>query len=220
MNGVRAPGFSGGGPNPVRAARVQYIALSVGTDPAAPVSGLLRAVGTRVRARRQDRHLTLDELSERSGVSRRMITLLESGEANASLGTLDKLARALECGFADLAVGRRVAPLVPEAAESQQPVWEDGQGSSARLLVARSMVATTELWLWQLVPGGRYEAEADPPGSEEILLVRAGRLIVEVGDKEVPLVAGHYLRLPSDAPYAYRNPGARPADFLRVILAP
>jgi transcriptional regulator with XRE-family HTH domain len=184
-----------------------------------PASKLIRAVGGRVRALRLERHLTLDELSQRSGVSRRMITMLEAGETNASLGTLDKLAHALGCAFADLVVGRPVAPLVPERAEAQQPVWEDGRGSSARLLVARSMVATTELWLWQLSPGGRYEAEADPAGSEEILLVGAGRLVVEVGTDELDLVAGQYLRLPSDAPYAYRNPARTTNQFLRVILA-
>lgn len=146
--------------------------------------------------------------------------MFEAGETNASLGTLDKLARALGCDFADLVVPRRAGPLVPEQAGAQQPIWEDGRGSSARLLVARSMVATTELWLWQLVPGSRYEAEADPAGSEEILLVRSGRLVAEVGGQEYPLRAGQYLRLPSDAPYAYRNPGRRPVQFLRVILAP
>jgi transcriptional regulator with XRE-family HTH domain len=190
------------------------------SDEPAAAADLLRAVGGRVRALRLDRQLTLDALSRRSGVSRRMITMLESGETNASLGTLDKLARALGCAFADLVVGRPVAPLVPERAESQQPVWEDGQGSSARLLVARPMVATTELWLWQLAGGARYEAEPDPAGSEEILLVRAGRLLVEAGTREISLGAGHYLRLPSDAPYAYRNPTSRPVQFLRVILAP
>jgi transcriptional regulator with XRE-family HTH domain len=185
-----------------------------------PASALFQAVGGRVRAFRLDRHLTLDDLSQRSGVSRRMITMLEAGETNASLGTLDKLARALNCPFADLVVGRPVAPLVPERTEAQEPVWEDAQGSSARLLVARSMVATTELWLWKLAAGARYEAEADPAGSEEILLVRSGHLVVEAGDRELSLAAGDYLRLPSDAPYAYRNPARRSVQFLRVILAP
>jgi transcriptional regulator with XRE-family HTH domain len=185
-----------------------------------PASDLFREVGARVRVRRLDRGLTLDELSQRSGVSRRMITMLEAGETNASLGTLDKLARALGCAFADLVVGRAVAPLVPEHAESQEPVWEDGKGSSARLLVARSMVATTELWLWQLSGGAAYEAEADPAGSEEILLVRSGRLTVETGNSVIALASGQFLRLPSDAPYTFRNPGTRPTQFVRLILAP
>lgn len=184
-----------------------------------PASDLLRTVGARVRDLRLHHHLTLDELSQRSGVSRRMITMLEGGETNASLGTLDKLARALGCAFAELVVERPVAPLVPEDAEGQDPVWTDGQGSSARLLAGRSPVATAELWLWQLVAGARYAAEADPPGSEEILLVCSGRLEVETGRQALDLSPGRYLRLPSDVPYAYRNPGPRTVQFLRMILS-
>ncbi len=183
-------------------------------------AALLRAVGERVRALRHERHLTLDELSARSGVSRRMITMLEAGETNASLGTLDKLARGLGCDFATLVAARPVEVLVPAATRSVPPMWEDARGSSARLLVARTTAGVTELWQWHLVAGARYDAEADPPGSEEILLVTVGRLVVEVADERYEMRAGGYLRLPTDVPYAYVNPGRATTRFIRVILMP
>lgn len=197
-----------------------------GPDPAEESGGtpasaaLLRAVGERVRALRLERRLTLDELSARSQVSRRMITMLEAGGTNASLGTLDKLARALGCDFATLVAARPVEVLVPAATRSVTPVWEDEAGSSARLLVARTTAGATELWQWHLVGGARYDAEADPPGSEEILLVTAGRLAVEVGEDRYEMSAGGYLRLPTDVPYAYVNPGRSTTRFIRVILMP
>lgn len=186
------------------------------TAPAA----LLRAVGERVRALRLERHLTLDELSARARVSRRMITMLEAGGTNASLGTLDKLAHALGCDFATLVAVGPVDVLVPAATRAVPPLWEDDRGSSARLLVARTTAGATELWQWQLVPGARYDAEADPPGSEEILLVTVGRLVVEVGDDRYELRAGGYLRLPTDVAYAYVNPGRSTTRFVRVVLVP
>jgi transcriptional regulator with XRE-family HTH domain len=183
-------------------------------------SAIFRVVGQRVRQLRTTQHLTLDDLSARSGVSRRMITMLEAGETNASLGTLDKLARALSCDFYTMIAGRPVAPLSPETAREVVALWEDGKGSSARLLISHPRASVTELWQWQLVGGARYQAEADPPGSEEILLVSSGRLVVEVGDDRYPLAAGGYLRLPSDVPYAYGNPGRATAHFLRIIVMP
>lgn len=182
-------------------------------------SALFQAVGVRARALRQERQLTLDELSARSGVSRRMIALLEAGDANPSLGTLDKLARALGVDFGSLVVAQPAAPLVPGTAQRLDPVWEDGRGSSARLLVSHSGAARAELWQWDLVAGARYPGEADPPGSEEVLVVSAGRLAVEVGGERLELSEGGYLRLPSDRPYAYLNPGPGPVRFLRVFLA-
>jgi len=183
-----------------------------------PHSLLFEAVGSRSRAMRLERHLTLDELSARSGVSRRTITLLEAGEANASLATLDKLARALGTDFGALVLGQSVAPLVPEASRHVAPVWQDGLGSSARLLVSQPSVGTTELWQWELVPGARYEAEPDPPGSEEIVLVSSGELSVEVGAQRLEFGAGEYVRLPTDRRYAYSNPGSAIVCFVRVVV--
>jgi len=180
----------------------------------------VRQVGERVRALRQERHLTLDQLAERSGVSRRMITLLEGGDTNASIGTLDKLASALETGLPALVSSRAAGPLDPAAVGSVEPLWEDGLGSSARLLVSHVRPAATELWQWLLVPGARYDADPDPPGSEEMLLVGSGRLVIEVGDDRYRLGADGYIRLPTDVPYAYVNPGARPTRFIRVVVSP
>lgn len=152
-----------------------------------------------------------------------MITMLESGGTNASLGTLDKLAHALGCEFASLVAAGPVDVLVPTVARHVTPVWEDERGSSARLLVARTSPGATELWQWHLVAGDRYDAEADPPGSEEILLVTTGRLGVDVTTdraERYALRAGEYLRLPTDVPYAYVNLGRSTTTFVRVVLVP
>ena len=52
---------------------------------AGTVNGL---IGERVRRHRGDRGWTLDELAERSGVSRRMLISIEHGEGNPSIATL------------------------------------------------------------------------------------------------------------------------------------
>ncbi len=181
-------------------------------------SSLFQAVGTRVRGLRLEHQLTLDELSTRSGVSRRMIALLEAGEVNPSLGTLDKLARALGTDFVSLVAARPVAALVAKPSEDVLPVWEDGLGSTARLLASRPGAGSTELWQWELVSGSRYEAEPDPPGSEEMVLVSSGRLVIEVGEERFSLASGGYLRLPTDRPYAYANTGRASTRFIRVIV--
>ncbi len=149
-----------------------------------------------------------------------MITMLEAGETNVSLGTLDKLARALGLDFASLVAVRPVPSLTPETARSLEPVWEDGRGSTARLLDSPSPVRVVELWHWELVGGARYDAVADPPGSEELLLVHSGRLVVEVDDERYVLEGDAHLRLPTDRPYSYVNPGRKTVRFARVVVIP
>src|SRR2546427_5944512 len=56
---------------------------------------LLSAVGAAVRRLRDERGLSRRELAERSGVSERFLTELESGQGNISVARLQDVARAL-----------------------------------------------------------------------------------------------------------------------------
>ena len=146
--------------------------------------------------------------------------MLEAGETNVSLGTLDKLARALEVDFATLVAVRPVPALTPEATRAVEPVWEDGRGSNAWLLDSRSGARVVEVWHWELAAKAHYEAVADPPGSEELVFVHSGRLVVEIDEARYTLHEDEHLRLPTDRPYAYVNPGRKLARFARVIMIP
>ncbi len=63
---------------------------------------ILELVGQRVRQARVQRHWTIRELAERSGVSVRFLVQLESGRANISVKRLADLARAFNVPTADL----------------------------------------------------------------------------------------------------------------------
>lgn len=181
------------------------------------VPPVIKEVGRRVRGMRLGQSLTLDQLSRDSGVSRRTIISLEAGEANVSLGILDKLAHALGTTFGNLVAEREAAPLVAERFGERSPIWQDEAGSSARLLVSYASLSGAEIWTWELAPGARYDADPDPPGSEECLLVSAGTLHVEVEGTCYPLASGSYLRLPSDRGYSYFNPTDTTASFARFV---
>jgi transcriptional regulator with XRE-family HTH domain len=185
--------------------------------PVNPHSALLEEVGRRARRIRTDKHLTLDELSKLSGVSRRTIISLEAGEANVSLGILDKLARALGTDFGSLVSERETEPMVSESFTEVSPIWQDETGSSARLLVSYANPTGAEMWSWELTGGARYDADPDPPGSEELILVSSGVLHVEVGGERYPIAAGSYLRLPSDRHYSYVNVAVEPVSFTRLV---
>ncbi len=60
------------------------------------VEALIRMVGDRVRAARKAAKISRRELSERSGVSMRYLAQLESGEGNASIGILERIALGLD----------------------------------------------------------------------------------------------------------------------------
>jgi len=66
------------------------------------MSTLLRHLGAEIRRRREQRGLTLRELSERSTVSSRFLSLLEKGEGNISVERLVQVAEALDVPVSEL----------------------------------------------------------------------------------------------------------------------
>jgi transcriptional regulator with XRE-family HTH domain len=56
-----------------------------------------------LKMKRGEKNLTLEQLAKKSGVNINTIHYLETGKTNARVGTIGKLAAALECPFSELA---------------------------------------------------------------------------------------------------------------------
>ena len=70
----------------------------------------VRAVGQAIRAMRQQRAMTLDELSERAGLSPSFMSLVERGRSSLALTSLFAVARALGIDVAQLLPASEEAP--------------------------------------------------------------------------------------------------------------
>jgi transcriptional regulator with XRE-family HTH domain len=153
-------------------------------------------------------------LADRAGLSRRTVIKLESGEANISLTGLDHLADALGVTFVDL-----VAAPTAHHADIREVAWAGQPGSSAVLLASVPAVKDAQLWAWVLAPGDRYDAEPDPEGWSELLLVAEGAVRVEQERGDVILHTGDHLAFGTAQHYAYVNDGDHPARFTRVVVS-
>lgn len=173
-------------------------------------------VGARIRQLRKARGWTVHQLAEASGVSRRMLTQVELGQANPSLVTVDRIARALDTDFAALSLPEATVTPGQSEAVSATEVWRDGQGSEALLLGATNS-PRAELWKWLLLPGARYVARPDPAGAEEVHHVLAGQLTLELSTGPLELAAGETATIPSDQDYSYANHGDVSTVFFRVV---
>ncbi|MFF8313292.1 helix-turn-helix domain-containing protein [Streptomyces lydicus] len=170
-------------------------------------------IGGRIRALRQQRGWSVQRLAEASELSRRMLTQIELGQANPSLATVDRVARALHTDFAALALPEGDAA---DAEVEGTVAWQAPDGSQA-LLLGATQEPRAELWRWTLTPGGRYDAEPDRPGAQEIHHVLAGRLTLTLQAGPQVLAPGQSAVIASDQEYAYLNEGAEPVVFVRVV---
>ncbi|MGW9111902.1 helix-turn-helix domain-containing protein [Microbacterium sp. NPDC055683] len=185
-----------------------------------PRDSIGRLIGERVRAARRAREWTLDRLAERSGVSRRMVVNVESGEANPSIATLLRLAEALGIGLPSLVeppadTGSRVT-----RAGEGAVLWSGAGGGRGVLVTGEEVPEVFELWEWTLAPGERHASVPHTAGARELLLVVDGEVVIEVGEETHALSAGDALRFDGGRPHAYRNDSDSRARFCLAVLEP
>jgi len=186
---------------------------------AVAVNGL---IGERVRQNRNERGWTLDELSERSGVSRRMVINIEHGEGNPSIATLLRLSDALGVGLPVLVDVERSRALTVTAAGQAPALWRGSAGGRALLVAGTEPPDVVELWDWTLHPGEAHNTEAHSAGTRELLFVLDGQVELRVGDRTERLSVGDSAAFAGDVDHGYAAPAdvSTPARFALTVFEP
>eukprot|EP01132_Coremiostelium_polycephalum_P021494 gene21495-25523_t len=166
-------------------------------------ASVLQHVSQNVRRLRHAAELSQTALSEKSGVSRRI------------LSTLDRVAEALDVAFSDLIQ----APDAADHSRINELAWAgDIPGSKAVLLAKATARREVELWEMRLEPGDRYMPEPDPEGWSVQLFVFEGTLTLVLGDEEKNVATGEFLMFASRYLHAYRNDGDVAVRFVRNVV--
>jgi transcriptional regulator with XRE-family HTH domain len=175
-------------------------------------------IGARVRQSRTERGWTLDELAERSGVSRRMLVNIEQGSTNPSIATLLRVSDALGVGLPILVDVDRPAALRVTRSGRAPVLWRGPSGGSAALVAGTEPPTVVELWDWSLAPGETHQSEPHAAGTRELLLVLAGRVQLQVGQVIHTLDPGDAAAFDSDVPHGYANPSPDSEAMARFAL--
>jgi transcriptional regulator with XRE-family HTH domain len=185
-----------------------------------PLNDVIASLGPKIRELRRQKNLSLQQLSERSGVSSAAIHKIERNGMVPTIATLMKLAGALN---------RTVGWLVDE---------EAFEGRQAVLVRAgeRKQVFTSKTGLELMGLSGPYgrffmagavatvEAGADSgpkpmehPG-EELVYVLDGSLRFTIDDTDYLLRRGDALHFRTERSHRWSNPGSRPTRAIWMAL--
>ena len=183
-----------------------------------------RAIGGRIKQGRSSRGWTLDQLAERSGVSRRMLVSIEQGSANPSIATLLLISDALGIGLPAL-VDMDRSPGLRVTLGPRRPGAVAGSAAAGRPALVAGMHPpdVTELWDWTLGPGESHSSEAHAAGTRELLLVLDGEVELRAGQHAGVLATGdsRSVRLSRQAQLADVNASsAQMARFALTVFEP
>lgn len=180
-------------------------------------------VGETLAALRQDRSLSLDELSRQAGVSKSMLSQIERNQANPTVAVVWRLANALGVPMAELLGGadKPSQPAIATVPSHATPSLRSPDGHcELRILGPIELAGQFEWYELTVQPGGALESEPHEPGSREHLSVLSGALEVQSAEAMTLLKAGETARYAVDQPHAIRNTGTAPAQALLVVVHP
>ena len=163
-------------------------------------------LGPRIRALRQARKVTLRELSERAGVTESFLSQVEREVTSPSIASVQRIARALDLGIAELFVDEAPLGRVVRREERRRIVYPGLNATDEFLTAGRN--GRLQVILTTLEPGGGTGDEAYTHESdEEVVIVLEGQLDLWVGDEHHVLAAGDSVTHSSRQPHHNRNPG-------------
>lgn len=171
----------------------------------------------RIGEQRARRGWSLAELSERSGVSRSMLSKIERQEASPTATILLRIASAFDITLAELMTLGAAAPRLLRAAD--QPAWTDPASGYHRRQVYLSAALPLELVEVELPAGASVAApSASYALIRQVLWVLEGAVTIAEGGVETRLEAGDRLEFGPPSDVVFRNPGARAARYLVAVL--
>lgn len=178
---------------------------------------LAPVVGSNLRRLRTKRGLSLERLSQLSGVSRAMLGQIELGQSAPTINVLWKIARALEVTFSALISTRSQSGALILRSNDSKVLTSKDRSFSSRALFPFDEPRRVEFYELRLTPGGVETADAHAPGTSENLVVTAGTVEIEVGGDTHRLETGDSILFEADAPHAYKNAGRGEAVMYLVM---
>jgi transcriptional regulator with XRE-family HTH domain len=180
----------------------------------------LQNLSSKLKQLRQQANLTLDALSEMSGVSASLLSQLERGIGNPSYFTLAKIASGLGVPLSRFFQGAEIdSDPVVRKHERKRLVFQD-RGLVYELLTPDLNRSIEFVWC-EIPPGFSSEAQPFQHEGEECVLVLQGLLEVSHGDgRTYVLEAGDSIWRRSEVPHWYRNLGKETVICVSAITPP
>lgn len=184
-------------------------------------SELEARLAQRLAALRAAAGLSLDQLAERTAISRATLSRLERGETSPGAGLLNRLCAAYGLTLSRLLAEVESQPLRLLRAAAQTSWRDKGAGLSRHMRCPPLEGFATELVEIELAAGSAIDYEQPPiRGLEHHLLMRAGRLRLSLEGQAHELRTGDTLSYKLFGASRYEALGASPARYLLALTTP
>ena len=180
-------------------------------------SYLSHNVAVNLKRIRTSKGMSLDVLSEQTGVSKSMLAQIEKGTANPSLGVLGKNTSGLRIEFQELI----------DAPPMESCLVTPDQMTPTKEMIGEYKVWTCfpyednhqlEIYRIDIEPGGKYISGSHGEKTREYLSVTDGELTIECGEDIQKITKGEIYRFETDKKHNYKNETQQKTSFICVFV--
>ena len=176
-------------------------------------------IARRIKELRNAKEMTLEQLAQRSGVSRAMLSLIERGESNPTAVLLDKVATALGIVLASL-FENSTQPANPLIRASQREAWRDPASGYQRWNVSPPNYPSPIKLVKVILPAGAkvsYDTNAHEPAIYQQIWVQHGSLRIHLGKQVYLLETDDCFAMRLNQPITYENPSQQAIQYVVAI---
>lgn len=186
-------------------------------------------IGSKIKGIRESKNISIDEISERSGLSSEQISSIENDEYLPSLGPLIKIARALGVRLGTFMDDNGdLGPVVCRAADREKDtsISFSNDMSDARKhmeyhpLAKQKTGRHMEPFIINIQPSEEREFKLSAHEGEEFIYVMQGELEIEYGKEKYLLKEGDSIFYDSIVKHHVHGAEGKPAKILAVIYIP
>lgn len=166
----------------------------------------LPSIGKALKKLRKAKNISLEKLSEASGVSKAMLSQVENGNVNPTVALMWKVTNGLGVSLQDIVGNGDVSHSPKIIRRSQAPVLEDENGQwKIQIISTMDMAETLELYLLEIKKAGAVKSKPHIHGTEEILTILEGKGAVALYDKTHDLNEYDSIMYKADADHTIIN---------------
>ncbi|MDQ0223948.1 helix-turn-helix domain-containing protein [Metabacillus niabensis] len=178
-----------------------------------------KILGRNLKAIREKQKLSLEKVSELSGVSKAMIGQIERGESSPTITTIWKIANGLKISFTSLINAPETEAKVVLRSDVQVLSEDDG-----KYRVFSTFPFTEgkkfEIYSVEIDPEGKLESVGHMEGTEEFITVFDGEVLIRINGTSYKLNKDDSIRFKADKPHSYMNLSNEIARLSMTIYYP
>jgi transcriptional regulator with XRE-family HTH domain len=187
--------------------------------PVTPQVDMERRIAEGVKKRREQLGLSANELAERSGVSRAMVSKIERLEVSPTAALLGRLCNGLGITLTSLIANAEVTSTAPIARLADQATWQDPEtGLKRKILSPLNAGSRQELMQVELPSGAQVSYEPHSINYEQHIWILQGSLDLTLAHNEYQLQTGDCIRSRVDVPVKFANRGRGVCKYLVAIV--